>query len=149
MIPSVADAIFTDAPHWTHLLPEAAVTEMRPTEDLLALVGAWAKANHPEKYQATIAQVAKPATFRKYLLRLLEVRCAAEPLFVTEVPVSLLDETAIRRTLRIRSTGDTLVVGGPKAAQPTHLTWTMLDALPEDFSVLVTAIRTLDLELIP
>jgi hypothetical protein len=122
-------------------------------ENLLAYIGPWAKEHHPEKYEATLKQVAKPSTFRNYLLRLIEIRAAEEPGWFTTLPVSVLDETAIKRTLTIKSTGQTYIVAGKKYVPPPgertpDMTWTMLDAPPEDFRQLADAITTLDLEVV-
>lgn len=123
---------------------------MIDNKELLTIIGPWAKEHHPEKYEATLKQVAKPKVFRNYMIRLVEIRAAGPDgnAFVSTLPVSLLDETAIKRTLTVRSTGEKFVVAGKGYEGSADLTWTMLDAAPEDFAVLTAAIKGLDLEVV-
>jgi hypothetical protein len=124
---------------------------MRENTELLALVGAWAKATHPEKYRATLQQVSEPRKFRAYLLRLVELRVAAEPQWIREVPLSILDETRVTRTLRHKHTGVEYVVGGVRATMDGAYTlrWFMLDSPIDDFNLVSAAMAALDLVLVP
>lgn len=121
---------------------------VRANEEILALVGPWAKAEHPDKYKATLQQVSMPARFRAYLLRLVELRAEAEPKWVREVPVSILDETRVMRDLRDRATGRTFVVGGRRAGKTVQLRWTMLALEAADFQLITSAITALDLDVV-
>jgi hypothetical protein len=123
---------------------------LRSNEELLALVGPWAKARHPEKYKATLAQVAKPRAFRNYLIRLIEIRCEEEPDFYLDpgLTVSVLDETNLMRRIRIKATGDEFVVAGAGYKGQYTMRWSMLAELPDDFALLASAIKTLDLEVV-
>jgi hypothetical protein len=127
-----------------------ALIKGQTNEDLLGYIGAWAKEHHREKYDATLQQVAKPTAFRNYLLRLIEIRAAGPDgnAFISTLPVSVLDETAIKRTLTIRSTGQSYVVAGKKYEGSADMTWWMLSERQEDFALLASAIKELDLEVV-
>lgn len=124
----------------------------RTNEELLGLVGAYAKEHHRSKYDQTLAKVAEPLVFRAYLLRLVEIRCGEQPAFFLEVPLSVLQETALVRRFRVTSSDRVFVVGGAKATAQEdvpHLTWAMLAQPEPDFLRLIKAIDILDLELVP
>jgi hypothetical protein len=120
---------------------------MVTNDELRALVGPWAEQAHPEKWAATLAQVATPVRFRAFLLRLLELRAEAEPDWILSVPTTVLDETALVRTLRRRSSGQRLVFAGRRAAV-RGLPWRYLALGAEDFELLTGAISALDLEMV-
>lgn len=129
---------------------------MADNRELLTIIGPWAKETVPELYAATLRQGARPSALRNYLLRLIEIRAdgsethgvARDNVFLASLPVSVLDETAITRTLTIKSTGQAFKVAGQKFAGHANLSWTMLDAPPEDFRQLASAITALDLEVV-
>jgi hypothetical protein len=121
-----------------------------PTEELFGLIGAWAKAEHPEKYVQTLEQVSKPATFRAYLVRLVELRVAADPAWIREVPVSVLDESGLTRTFRCKATPDErLIVGGRRSTGRIHVLWSHLALDKVDFDLLTAAVSRFDLDLVP
>jgi hypothetical protein len=147
------------------------VEPLRTNEELLAIIGPWAKEHHPDKYRATLQQVAKPQTFRNYLIRLIEIRleeenverrrraAAGEPPLEYEfwldpaLTADILDATSLARTLKIKSTGDAFVVAGKgyKGPLSVSMSWSMLAVLtdnPGEFHALAYAMKTLDLELI-
>lgn len=74
---------------------------MATNEDIFGLIGAWAKEQHPEKYEQTLRVAPDPTVFRRYLLRLVELWVAEDRTRITKVPVSVLDETSITATVKI------------------------------------------------
>lgn len=80
-------------------------------DDLAALILPWAKEHHTDKFEKTIAQVERPETYRKFLLRLVEIRAQAEPTWRNTLPLGILEETALTVEMRTK-TGQTLLVGG-------------------------------------
>lgn len=128
---------------------------------LLGIIGPWAKETVPDLYAATMQQAARPAALRNYLLRLIEIRADGDEqrgiprdnVFLSKLPVSVIDETRITRTLTIRSTGQSYKVAGKKylmaeGDRSPDLTWAMLDTSPQDFAQLAQAITALDLEVV-
>lgn len=122
-------------------------------EQIAALILPWAKAEHPEKYDATLKVAGQPGTFRLYLLRLIEIRCTADPAWRTNVPLSLLEQTALTMTFRVKKLGVDIEVKGAKAPGPRVWSFTELASLmtenEEFFHTLVRAKSALDLELVP
>lgn len=116
------------------------------TGQIAAMMLPWAKAHHPEKYADTVKVSNRPAVFRRYLLRLLEIRCREEEGFMGTVPVSVLDETALTVKVRDRSTGAVLEVKGERAEGPQVTRFWELAMEPEDFRTLQSAKQILDLE---
>lgn len=72
-------------------------------EEMGALILPWAKEHRPDPYKQTIAVSGNAATFRAYLIRLIEVRWDAEPDWRPQVPLRALEETAL--TVRMRHPG--------------------------------------------
>ena len=116
------------------------------TDDALAaLVLPWAKERHPEKYAETLKVAARPMTFRRYLTRLVEIRCAEDKGFVLSLPVSVLEETALVVRARDRKTGKVYEFKGRLAGPREHaISELALDPDVFDFMLLVQ--ETLDLE---
>ena len=82
---------------------------------LIALVLPWVEATDRAKYDATLAVAVIPATFEKYLLRLLELRWAADRDARGTFPLALLDATAITARARLGAVGE-VTLGGARAA---------------------------------
>lgn len=113
--------------------------------ELCALILMWAKEAHPEKYDATLKVATIPATFRRYLLRLVELRWEAEPEWREQAPVLVLDETKI--TGRVKNTaGDVLEMKGQLSDLPHMNRWWELGLDKEEYANLQTAKKVLDLE---
>jgi hypothetical protein len=85
-------------------------------DKLGGIVLPWAKERHPDKYAATLKVAKEPATFRNYLLRLLEIRWAedtdARAEWKLDVELSMLEETAIQQAIVFR--GHDLTFAGKK-----------------------------------
>ena len=86
-------------------------------DELSLLVLPWAKEQEPENYAKTLAVASKPPTFRRFLLRLVERRCAVDKEFLRSVPMTLLEETAYVQRMVIRDGEDseTIEVRGSRA----------------------------------
>lgn len=118
-----------------------------PTNDDLArLILPWAKEHHPDKYQQTLKVAAIPATFRRYMLRLVEIRCTDEPEWIKTVNVLVLEETGLTKRLKDNQTGDVYEVKGRLAEGPRITTFAELALPREDFLSLQRAKAALDLE---
>lgn len=117
-----------------------------PTVNLAAAILPWAKEFHPEKYADTIRQARNDARLRRYLIRLIEIRWDAEPEWRREVPLAVVDETALTKDIRMKS-GRVLKVGGKLTKGSCDLRWVDLRLEPEDFRLLVATIATLDMEI--
>lgn len=113
---------------------------------IAALILPWAKEKHPEKYEQTLKVAMYPDTFRRYMTRLIEIRCQAEPEFRKEVPISVLDETAL--VVEVKQKGDVYKykVGGILADQPIDLRFWELALDKETFATIQAAKSTLDME---
>jgi len=116
------------------------------TEQLSAMVLPWAKKEHPEKYEQTIKVSMKADTFRRYLVRLLEIRCRSDRDFLGKVPVSLLDETSLVIWVRDRKTGELFEVKGREAPRPHINRFWELALSKSDFEAMKIAKGALDLE---
>lgn len=124
---------------------------MTSSDEIFALVAAWAKAKHPEKYDATLKVARNPETFRKYLVRLVEIRCEEDLAFIRDVPLSVLDETHIVKRFAIPpGWGDKreFKIGGRLAKEECDLRFTMLNASKEEFGLLVAAVQHLDMAVV-
>lgn len=125
-----------------------------PTEEIAALILPWAEANHPEKHAATLAVQSQPRTYRRYLIRLLEIRWEEDSkTWRNEIPLSVLDESAVRMTTHHRATGTPIHVGGRLARiPPPDVSFGMLSIAlktPDPQTMLLamaTATALLDLE---
>lgn len=124
-------------------------TESVTNEQVAALVLPWAKAHHPDKYEQTLKVSTTPTTFRRYLLRLLEIRCSEEREFLGQVPVSLLDETSLVIWVRDRKTGELYEVKGRLSPQPHIVRFWELALSKSDFEALKVCKQALDLEHVP
>lgn len=114
-------------------------------EELFAFIGAWAKANHFEKYEATLKVAKIPATFRRYLVRLVEIRVEEDRTFLREVPLSVLDDSKLRVKMRHRPTGAVVECAGRLAEGERVWSFAELAATPEDFALLMAAREHLDM----
>jgi len=69
-------------------------------EELLALVGEWAKSEKVAEYQKTLECSQQPRKFRNCLIRLIELRSEVDKEWRNTLPLSVLEETNIRIQLR-------------------------------------------------
>lgn len=123
-------------------------------DELAGVILPWAKQYHPDKYDATLKAAAVPATFRRYLLRLVEIRWAEasaegaseeERAWRLTVPVSVLDETSVRLKVLRRPTGEVMEFQGDKAeGEQTHRFHELVMG-PDEFDALQRAKQMLDL----
>lgn len=145
--------------------------------ELEALVLKWAAAHHPEKLEQTLAQkdeadqlqhaytqeirvaersvlasqlTKKLATYRRFLLRLVEIRCEEDKGWIRQVPPRILDETKVVTMLRDRRTGRMMRLAGKKVEprEPDMHPFSILLMAPHDFDLLMAAWDALDLEYI-
>jgi hypothetical protein len=119
------------------------------TEQLAELILPWAREHHREKYDATLRVATLPESFRRFLLRLIEIRCTEDPAWRNTVPLAVLNDTSIRVTVRTK-TGRTLRVGGREAPN-IHLTFGMLAsfrAQPDTFPAWLDVQDSFDLEVV-
>jgi hypothetical protein len=72
-------------------------------EALQAVVLPWAKAKHPDKYAMTLKVAHNPASFKAYLLRLLEIRWEEEPETRGGLPILALEETSVVVRTRLKN----------------------------------------------
>jgi hypothetical protein len=118
-------------------------------EEIAGLILPWAKAQHPEKYAATLQVATVPATFRRYLIRLIEIRHAEAPgQWINDVALAVLEESAVTMRFRHGPTRLELEVKG-RLAKPRQWTFVELQALletPDEFARLLQAKTILDLE---
>lgn len=117
------------------------------TNDLAVLVLPWTKTNHPKKYADTIAKAGEDHGFRRYLLRLIEIRWEENREWRRSVPLAVLAETAITTRVRMEN-GREVEVCGRLAKGDSPLLWSDLalcsDA--EGLAQMLDAIEGLDLE---
>lgn len=114
-------------------------------EELSALVLAWAKANEPNAYGKTIKVAINPIVFHNYLLRLVELRYAADREFRLACPIRILDETAL--TIRLKDkNGIVHIFNGEKCKHPLQNRIRELGLNKQQFIGLQQAKRELDLE---
>lgn len=83
-------------------------------ELLESLVQNWAKQHRPDAWEKTEKVRPRPDAFRAYLIRLVELRYEAEPEWRTQVPLSVLEETALTAKMRLRGTDRIIDVSGRK-----------------------------------
>lgn len=125
---------------------------MTTDEELAALVLPWAKAEHPDKYQQTLAVAANPKSFRRFLVRLVELRVESDKAWSLQVPLDVLDETRLVLPF-LTPSGDRWEVGGAKAdpMKITHRFWELALAIRDDneFQRLQHTKKTLDLFQVP
>lgn len=131
---------------------------LETNELLAALILPWAKEKHPEKYAGTLKVAANPATLRRYLIRLIEIRWADPAEDTTwrgEVPLSVLEDSAIQLPMRHVPTGETFQIKGRLAPGPRVWTFAELasfmaqDKPNEAMAAAVLAKQALDLEHVP
>lgn len=121
---------------------------MTTTEALCALILPWAKEHEPEKYAATLAVIQNARTFRRYLVRLVEIRWDKETWeWRRTIPLDVLEESAITIRVRCRATNRTLEVKGRLAA-PREWSFGELAVAtsPDDLEFMALAKEVFDLE---
>lgn len=119
-----------------------------PIGELELLVLPWAKEFHPEKYQATIAMKAKDiARYRKFLLRLVEVRWEESKEWRREVPLSVLERTSLTQKIKVKGSDIVIEVKGRGAPGERQFTWEMLGWPVDEFRAAIEVIQSLDLEI--
>jgi hypothetical protein len=123
---------------------------MTPNEEIAALILPWAKANEPEKYQATLAVAQNARTFRRYMIRLIEIRWQQDPAdWIKSVPLSVLEDSGV--VMRLRWGEHILEVKGRLAPPPRIWGFAELVVLTsnkESMQLMVDIKNTLDLELV-
>jgi len=117
-----------------------------PNDELGKFILTWAKSNHPDKYDKTLKVAGIPETFRRYMIRLIEIRYEQEGWdAIKDIPVSILDESGI--VLQTQSpTGEQVTVSGALAGTASNTRFWELALAPEDFRLLQAAKTALDLE---
>lgn len=85
-------------------------------DELAGFILPWAKQWKPEPYAATVAVAGRPVAFRKYMLRLVELRYTEERSFRLTVPLSVLEETGLTQRMRLPD-GDVIEVKGKEAGE--------------------------------
>ena len=128
---------------------------MLSNDQLAGFILPWTKENHPDKYDLTLKAASVSGTFRRYLLRLVEVRWQKageegadekEKEWKLTVPVSVLDETSVRMKVLRKPTGEVMEFQGDKAeGSQTHRFHELLMG-PDEFDALQRAKQSLDLE---
>lgn len=131
--------------------------ETYPLPALLERVLPWAQANQPDGYAKTaaLALMAVPGAHlaehermvRRYLARLTDLRCEADPSYRRTAALGVLAESSQVITLRER-TGQqrTLTFTGRYAPRPHPYTFPMLALERASFTALLDAIEVLDLD---
>jgi hypothetical protein len=93
------------------------LTANEENEMLAGLVLKWVKEKYPERYKQTLAVASIPATFRQYLVRLLEIRWEEDgdihAEWKREVPMWALEETKVRVKARLDD-GTEIEIAGKK-----------------------------------
>ncbi len=83
-------------------------------DPLAASILPWARETHRDKYDETLAVASKPKAFRKFLVRLVEIRWM-ESLgsdWIRQVPLSALEESKVQ--MKMKMFGNELIVSGHK-----------------------------------
>jgi hypothetical protein len=88
------------------------------SNELAALILPYAKEHHPEKYTDALRVAHQPEKFRRYLIRLVEIRIGEYPAWMNELPISVLDETSLTIRVRDRTTGQEIPLKGQRAEKP-------------------------------
>lgn len=84
-------------------------------EELAALILPWAETEMPEPYHQTLIASAKGADlYRKYLIRLVEVRATQDKAWRNQLPLVVLEETGLAVVVRHKPSGVLLTVAGRK-----------------------------------
>lgn len=114
------------------------------TEAILAMaILPWAKEHHPEKYKATLEVASRPAAFRNYMARLIEIRWQEDVEWRMSAPLDALEETSIRARFRHRPSNRTIEVAG-RLSTPRLWAWGELAEMLEKGVALTTAMRVKD-----
>lgn len=115
-------------------------------EELCALVLSWCKAEHPDHYEKTLRAATDPVKFRKYLLRLVEVRAAEDIVWRNSTcPIRVLDETSMVINVRQKSTGAVRAFKGKRAPGPLDHRLIELTSDPDGFRALQNLKSAFDL----
>lgn len=90
-----------------------------PLDTIELLVLEWAKRQYPDKYAATLAVISQPRTYRRYLIRLIEIRWGEDTsAWRNEIPLRVLEESAVTMQVIHRPTEKQIMVGGRLARTP-------------------------------
>ena len=88
-------------------------------DELCNLVLAWAKEAHPDYYEKTLKVATNNLAFRKYLLRLVEIRATEDRAWRNSVcPIRVLDETSLVLTIKQKASGAVRQFKGQSAKPP-------------------------------
>lgn len=82
------------------------MSESFSDDELAALVLPWAKEHKLDAYEKTLAVANRPAAFRNYLVRLLEVRWLEDEAWRTDVPLRALEATSLSLKFKARLLGE-------------------------------------------
>lgn len=124
--------------------------ELVTNDDLCALVLPWCKAEHPDHYQKTLKVAVNPIAFRKYLLRLVELRAEEDKHWRNrECPIKVLDETSLSIQVRRKETGEMWEFKGKKGKLPIDNRINELACDKYTFDTLQFMKQTLDLTYVP
>lgn len=116
---------------------------------LCALILPWAYEHERAKYEETMTHAAKPHVLRKFCVRLMLLRVTREPSFVKQIPLSILEESALEVRLRDRTTGEIITVRGARASGERTWTFQHLMMPPNAFRAHRLLTTMLDLEVLP
>lgn len=113
-------------------------------DELCALVLSWCKVAHPDFYDQTLKVATNATAFRKYLIRLVELRSGEDRVWRnSECPIRVLDETSM--TIHVRRQGEVFELKGKKAQPPIDHRIGELSYSPEGFEELQNLKTVLDL----
>lgn len=116
--------------------------------EMTALILPWAKSNHPEKYQQTIATSKAPEVFKRFLIRLIEIRWTTEAEFRSSVPCHVLEETSLVVKFRDKQTQEIIEVKGRNATGGRVWGFNELMLDRQSFDELFALKRDFDLQLV-
>jgi hypothetical protein len=122
--------------------------------EIAAIILPWAKAQHPEKYADTLKVAANERTFRRYMIRLIEIRWTEDTdrTWRNEISLAVLEESAVTMNVIHKPTGTPLTFSGRLSGGSRKWTWAEMAMLMEQpdpsaaIGQLVMVKRTLDLE---
>ena len=112
---------------------------------LSTLILPWAKASHPDKYEMTLKVARSPESFNAYLIRLIEIRATEDSEWRKSLPLSVLDLTGLKISVRDPSTGLSMTFSGRKVKGRENAI-SELGLTKESFRSLQEAKSILDLE---
>jgi hypothetical protein len=96
-------------------------------DEIAAVILPWAKEHHPSKYDDTIKVAANVKTFRRYMIRLIEIRWDEDRdhTWRNDLTLSVLEESKITMHAIHRPSGTPLAISG-RLATPRQWTFAEL-----------------------